>query len=71
MSTNLRTLVDESEARPMRDRDAIDGELKLIAALRRAALHHGGETPATARIDGLLDERLLIDESDAEVRTGH
>ncbi|MCW2511461.1 MAG: hypothetical protein JWR11_503 [Mycobacterium sp.] len=43
----------------MRDQDAIDGELRLIAALRRTARHHGEPIPANDRIDGLLDERLL------------
>jgi hypothetical protein len=42
----------------MRDRDAIDAELRLIAASRKAAMHWGGQVSATERIDELLDERL-------------
>jgi hypothetical protein len=51
-------LIDELGEQLMRHRDAIDGELRLIAALRRAARRHGGQTPADDRINDLLDERL-------------
>ncbi|MDT5334771.1 MAG: hypothetical protein QOD90_276 [Mycobacterium sp.] len=44
----------------MRDRDAIDEDLRLIATLRRTARHQGGQMPLTERIDALLDERLEV-----------
>ncbi len=50
---------DEWGDRVMRDINAIDGELRLVTALRRAAAHHREPVPATERIDELLDERLL------------
>jgi hypothetical protein len=53
----------------MRTTHVIDDELRLIAALRRAAMHHGGHTPATGRIDELLDERLLSDAESATAGT--
>jgi hypothetical protein len=42
-----------------RDLNDIDGELSLIAALRRSARLRGGPLPANDRINLLLDERLL------------
>jgi hypothetical protein len=41
----------------MRDREAIDCELRLFAAVRRSIREHGGE-PSSRQIDELLDERL-------------
>ncbi|WP_165703532.1 hypothetical protein [Mycobacteroides abscessus] len=41
----------------MRDRDAIDSELRLVAAVRRTCAELGGAKPTTAVLDGLLDER--------------
>jgi hypothetical protein len=41
----------------MRDIEMIDAELRLVAALRRAARERGGPLPSIAVADGLLDER--------------
>lgn len=41
----------------MRDRDAIDSELRRLAAMRRSIGKHGGE-PLSRQVDKLLDERL-------------
>jgi len=45
-----------SQAR-MRDIDTIDSELRLVAALRRAARERGGPLPSIDVADALLDER--------------
>ena len=44
-------------ARGVRDRDVIDSELRLVAAVRRTCAEMGGAMPTTAVLDGLLDER--------------
>jgi hypothetical protein len=41
----------------MRDRETIDSELRLVAALRREARERGGPLPWIAVADALLDER--------------
>ena len=41
----------------MRDRETIDSELRLLAAVRRSIREHGGE-PSSRHVDELLDERL-------------
>ncbi|WP_083089992.1 hypothetical protein [Mycobacterium noviomagense] len=41
----------------MRDREAIDSELRLLAAVRRSIREHGMES-ASRLVDELLDERL-------------
>lgn len=41
----------------MRDIGTIDSELRLVAALRRAAHERGGPLPSIAEVDALLDER--------------
>ena len=41
----------------MRDRETIDSELRLLAAVRRSIREHGGE-PSSRQVDELLDERL-------------
>jgi hypothetical protein len=41
----------------MRDIETIDGELRLVAALRRAARERGGPLPSIAVVDALLDVR--------------
>jgi hypothetical protein len=41
----------------MRAIDVIDAELRLVAALRRAARERGGLLPSTDVADALLDER--------------
>jgi hypothetical protein len=41
----------------MRDRETIDAELRLLAAVRRSIREHGGE-PSSVQVDELLDERL-------------
>jgi hypothetical protein len=43
--------------RPMRDIETIDSELRLVAALSRAARDRGGPLPSIAVADALLDER--------------
>jgi hypothetical protein len=40
-----------------RDLDAIDSELRLLAAVRWSIREHGGE-PSSRQADELLDERL-------------
>jgi len=40
----------------MRDLDAIDSELRLLAAVHRSIRDHGGE-PSSRQVDELLDER--------------
>ncbi|MCU1701375.1 MAG: hypothetical protein JWR34_7438 [Mycobacterium sp.] len=40
----------------MRDRDTIDAELRLLAAVRRPIREHGGE-PSSRQVDELIDER--------------
>jgi hypothetical protein len=42
----------------MRDVETIDSELRLVAALRRAAREQGGPLPSIAVADALLDEHL-------------
>lgn len=44
-------------ARGVRDRDTIDSELRLIAAVRRSCAELGGGMPTTTVLDELLDER--------------
>jgi hypothetical protein len=44
----------------MRDIDTIDGELKLVATLRRAARERGGPLPSIDVADALLDERAKV-----------
>jgi hypothetical protein len=41
----------------MRDRETIDSELPLLAAVRCSIREHGGE-PSSRQIDELLDETL-------------
>ena len=41
----------------MRDIETIDSELRLVAALRRAARERGGPLPSIDAADALLDER--------------
>jgi hypothetical protein len=43
--------------RRMRDREVIDSELRLVAALRRAARERGCPLPSIGVADTLLDER--------------
>jgi hypothetical protein len=43
----------------MCDRETIDSELGLLAAVRRSIREHGGE-PASRYVDKLLDERNLL-----------
>jgi hypothetical protein len=40
-----------------RDRDTVDSELRLLAAVRRVVHQAGGPPPSIAPIDALLDER--------------
>jgi hypothetical protein len=44
----------------MRDQEAIDSELRLMAALRRAARERGGPLPSIDVADALLDERAAL-----------
>jgi hypothetical protein len=45
-----------------RDRETIDSELRLLAAVRRSIREHGGK-PSSGQVDELLDERLEISAS--------
>jgi hypothetical protein len=42
----------------MRDIEAIDSEMRLVAALRQVARERGGPLPSIDVADELLDERL-------------
>jgi hypothetical protein len=44
----------------MRDIETIGSELRLVAALRRAARERGGPLPSIDVADALLDERLRV-----------
>jgi len=46
----------------MRDIETIDSELRLVAALRRAAQERGGPLPSIDVADALLDERRELTE---------
>jgi len=46
----------------MRDIETIDSELRLVAALRRAAREWGGPLPSIDVADVLLDERRELTE---------
>jgi hypothetical protein len=46
----------------MRDIESIDGELRLVAPLRRAARERGGPLPSIDVADTLLDERSRLGE---------
>jgi hypothetical protein len=39
----------------MRDIETIDGELRLLASVRRSIREHGGK-PSSRQVDELLDE---------------
>lgn len=43
----------------VRDWETIDGELRLLAAVRRAIREHGGE-PSSRPVDEPLDERSAL-----------
>jgi hypothetical protein len=47
----------------MRDRDTIDSELRLLAAVRRVCREQGGTLPSMGSVDALLDERGELTES--------
>jgi hypothetical protein len=55
----------------MRDRDTIDGELRLVAGLRRPGRHHDEPRSDEASLDDLVDDLVddLLDEL-LEQRTG-
>lgn len=44
----------------MRDRDTVDSELRLVAALRYAARERGARLPSIDVADTLLDERREV-----------
>jgi len=46
----------------VRDIETIDSELRLVAALRRAAREQGGPLPSIDVADALLDERCYLTE---------
>jgi hypothetical protein len=54
----------------MRDIETIDGELRLLAAVRRTARELSGRTPSTELIDALLDERAALGEPGRETTAG-
>jgi hypothetical protein len=39
------------------ERETIDTDLRLLAAVRRSFRGHGGDDPSSRQIDELLDER--------------
>lgn len=44
----------------MRDREVIDSELRLVAAVRQVVVETGVRAPAIAVVDELLDERITV-----------
>jgi hypothetical protein len=44
----------------MRDRETIDSELRLLAAVRQVCRELDGTVPSTRLIDTLLDERAEL-----------
>ena len=50
----LRAVARPVRSPPMRDRETIDSELRLVAALRRAARERGGPLPSIHLADALL-----------------
>ncbi|MGV0045515.1 hypothetical protein ACRU13_12235 [Mycobacterium colombiense] len=52
----------------MRDLDAIDSELRLLAAVRRTVIADGGTAPSLRLIDQLLDERAALSAAPAAGR---
>jgi len=46
----------------MRNQEAIDAELRLVAALRQDARERGGPLPSIDMADALLDERYEMTE---------
>jgi hypothetical protein len=47
----------------MRELDAIESELRLLAAVRWSIREHSGAEPSSRQVDELLDERLGISAS--------
>ena len=47
----------KDQASVVRERETIDSELRLLAAVRWSIREHGGE-PSSRQVDKLLDERL-------------
>ncbi len=45
----------------MRDRETIDSQLRLLAAVRRVCRELGGLLPSIGPVDALLDERRELD----------
>lgn len=48
-----------------RDREVIDSELRLLAAVRRTVAEEGGPAPDISVVDELLDERRLLEADEA------
>jgi hypothetical protein len=57
---NLSEAGGKASQSRMRDLEAIDAELRLVALLRRAARERGGTMPSIAEADALLDERRWL-----------
>jgi hypothetical protein len=62
-TTSIEQLALRAPALPlrfgtMRDRETIDSELRLLAAVRRSIREHGGE-PSSRQVDELLDEWII------------
>jgi hypothetical protein len=47
----------KGQASVVRERETIDSELRLLAAVRRSIREHGGQ-PSSRQVDELLGERL-------------
>jgi hypothetical protein len=41
----------------VRERETIEADLRLLAAVRRSIRGHGGDDPSSLQVDELLDER--------------
>ena len=53
----------------VRDIETIDSELRLVAALRRAARERGGQLPSIGVADALLDERREFNQQRSQINS--
>lgn len=56
-AADFRTATRRLRFGTMRDRETIDAELRLLAAIRRVCREHSGKVASMTLVDALLDER--------------
>jgi hypothetical protein len=61
MTADFRTRSRLVTIPDMRDRETIDSELRLLAAVRRVCREKDGRVPSIGPVDELLDERRELD----------